>query len=198
VKPRSTRHACTSPVLTMPDRRYAGRARWSEHWQSLQRPVARAFDRASLRSTIDRMSPFAPHYREVAFGPAGAMRLLTVVLALLLVISGTLAAQHAQTSRSETDHTLLAESNTAHQPPAAEADSAANTVGEYIAVGLASGCIVIIICCVLGMALLAGRTLLFKLFVHIWRRVRTNALVAIAAVTPAPRPCLVTLSISRT
>lgn len=137
---------------------------------------------------------------EAVFGSVALMRLLTVVLAVLLVILGVLAAHHAQNAGGETGHVVLAEPETAHLPLAGDGESwPAIAVGE-VAVGLATGCVVLVVCCALGLALLASRAWRADLFRRLGNAVRfvREAFTVFPSVTPGARPSLVALSISRT
>lgn len=149
------------------------------------------------------MTPNLTLHVKAAPGPAALMRLVTIVVALLLVVLGVLAAHHAQTAPGETGHPVLTELATAHQPIAADPGAGpADVSAEHIAMGLATGCIVLIICCALGLAMLAARAWRAELF----RRLGSVAQLlhaVIIAVTSAPRgggarPSLIVLSISRT
>lgn len=149
------------------------------------------------------MSPTPVIRVKAARGPAALMRLVTIILALMLVVLGVLAAQHAQTAQGGTGHTVLTELDTAHQPLAVGVGSTSSDIaGAHIAIGLATGCIVLIVCCALGLALLAARAWRADLF----RRLSgaTQLLRAIivgatpGAVADRGRPSLIVLSISRT
>lgn len=137
---------------------------------------------------------------EAPTGPAAMMRFVTILLILMVGVLGILAAHHAETMQTDPGHAVLAELDTAHQPAAAGSASP-EIAGEHIAIGLATGCIVLIAGCALGLALLAGPT---------WRAALSRRLSAVAqplravigasttALNSAARPSLVALSISRT
>lgn len=135
--------------------------------------------------------------------PAALMRLVTIVIALLLVALGVLAAHHAETAQGESGHPVLAELTTAHQP-IAEPDAGASEISavEHFALGLAAGCIALIVCCALGLALLAARAWRAELFKRLGSAAQRLQSI-IAAAIPAPlgggaRPNLIALCISRT
>lgn len=134
--------------------------------------------------------------------PAALMRLVTIVVALLLVVLGILAAHHAQTTQGESGHPVLTELATAHQPIADSAAGAPEiSAAEHIAMGLAAGCIALIVCCALGFAVLAARAWRAELFRRLGSAAQLLRATVIAA-TPAllgagARPSLIVLSISR-
>lgn len=135
--------------------------------------------------------------------PAALMRLVTIVIALLLVALGVLAAHHAQTAQGESGHPVLTELTTAHQP-IAEPDAGVFEISavEQLALGLAAGCIALIVCCALGLALLAARAWRAELSRRLGSAAQLARAIAIAAM-PAllgagARPSLIVLSISRT
>ena len=133
-------------------------------------------------------------------GPSAVMRLVTIVLALMLVVLGVLVAHHAQAAQGETGHAVLAEPVTAHQPLGADGGASPAVAAERIAVTLATGCIVLIVCCALGLALLAARAWRMDLIRGLSAAspsLRT-AIISATALTSVPRPSLVALSISRT
>lgn len=129
------------------------------------------------------------------------MRLFTVILAVTMVLLGALAAHHVQAAQGETGHAVVAELDTV-PPPLAGIGGSPDSVGEHLVLGLATGCIVLIACCTLGLALLAARA---------WRAERFRRLNGVAQslceliIGPPPttlaavaQPSLVALSISRT
>lgn len=134
-------------------------------------------------------------------GPAMMMRLFTIILAVTMVILGALAAHHGQVDRGETSHAVIAELDTAASSLAESAGSP-DSASEHLMIGLATGCIVLIVCCTLGLALLAARAWRAGLF----RRTNAIAQSLCALIIGAPptalatvaRPSLVALSISRT
>lgn len=139
---------------------------------------------------------------EAAPGPAAMMRLFTIILAVTMVILGALAAHHhAQVAQGEITQAVIAEFDTAPLPLAERAGSPDST-SEHLMLGLATGCIVLIAYCTLGLALLAARA---------WRAELLRRLNAVAQslcaliIGPPPTtlatiapPSLVALSISRT
>lgn len=149
------------------------------------------------------MTPNPTFHVKAGHRPAALMRLVTIVVALLLVVMGVLAAHHAQTAQGETGHPVLTELATAHQPIAAGLDAGASDMSaEHIAMGLATGCIVLIVCCALGLALLAARAWRAELFKRLGSAAQRLQSI-IAAAIPAPlgggaRPNLIALCISRT
>lgn len=134
-------------------------------------------------------------------GPAGMMRLFTIILAVTMVILGALAAHHAQGTQGETNHAVIAELDT-NLPPLAASGGSPDSAGEHLMLGLATGCIVLIACFTLGLALLATRAWRAQLF----RRLNAVVHALYALIIDAPptalatvaRPSLVALSISRT
>lgn len=142
---------------------------------------------------------------KAAPGPAALMRLVTIILALMLVVLGVLAAQHAQTAQGGTGHTVLTELDTAHQPFAVGVgvgSTSSDIAGAYIAVGLATGCIGLIVCCALGLALLAARAWRADLFRRLSGATQLLRVIIVGATPGAvagrDRPSLIVLSISRT
>lgn len=137
---------------------------------------------------------------KAAPGPAALMRLVTAVLALMLVVLGVLAAQHAQTSQGEIGHTVLMELEVAHQPLTAVGGAVSDTAGELLTFGLVAGCIVLIICCALGLALLAARAWRAEPFRRLGRAVQLFRAMVGGAIPAGggARPSLIALSISRT
>jgi|GEM_PF-1203477 hypothetical protein len=155
----------------------------------------------SRASNIGEMSLPVALRLEAPPGPAAMMRLVTIILALMMVLLGVLAAHHAQTAQGEAGHAIVAEFETAHQPLAA-GGAAPDIAAEHLAVGLAAGCIVLIACCALGLALLASRAWRADLFRRpstVAQQLRTVILgAASTTLTTISRPSLVALSISRT
>ena len=128
------------------------------------------------------------------------MRLVTIFLAVTMVVLGALAAHQAQTAQAATSHAVLAELDAAPQPLAGSGGSS-DIAGEHLMVGLATGCIVLIACCTLGLALLSARAWradLFRRLSAIAQPLRAVIGATPTALTPAARPSLVALSISRT
>src|SRR5690554_222014 len=89
-------------------------------------------------------------------GPAAMLRLLTIIMALMLVVLGALAANHAQAAQAETSQSIGAEPDTAHQLTTADGGAALQGDDTHIALGLATGCIVLIACCAFGLATLSA------------------------------------------
>lgn len=131
--------------------------------------------------------------------PATIMRLVTILLAVTMVALGALAAHHAQTAQGDVSHSTVAELGTSSQPLAASGGAPA-VAGERFMVGLATGCIVLIACCTLGLALAARvwRADLFRRLGSVANPLRTVIGANPTALTPATCPSLVALSISRT
>lgn len=128
-------------------------------------------------------------------------RLLTTLLALTIVILGALAAHHVQAAPTGASHMTIAEVNTVPQP-LMSGDESVTFAAEQIVAGVTTGCIVLIACCVLGLALISA---------HAWRARLHERISAVARLIPtllinappttlptAARPSLVALSISRT
>lgn len=136
--------------------------------------------------------------------PAALMRLVTIVVALLLVLLGVLAAHHAQTAQGEPGHAVLTELATAHQPLAPDHGAGSfDGSAENIAMGLATGCIVLVVCCALGLALLVARAWRADLFRRLGRATQVLRAIITIVASPAPfggraGPSLIVLSISRT
>ncbi len=139
------------------------------------------------------------HILDARPSPARMMRLVTILLVLMLGALAMLAAHHAQTTPAETSHAVLAEYDTSPQPIAGNGGTT-NTAGELLVVGLATGCIVLIACCTLGLALSARawRADLFRRPSSVAKPLRAVIGGNPTALTPAARPNLVALSISRT
>ncbi len=134
-------------------------------------------------------------------GPAAMTRLITVVLALMMIGLGVMAAHHAQTAQSAPGHAVVVELKTAHQPVSAEGHAPPDFIVGDIAVGLATGCIVLIACCALGLALMAARAWradLFRRLIAAARSLPATIIDAAPGVAGVPRPSLIALSISRT
>ncbi|HLS13536.1 MAG TPA: hypothetical protein VK095_03400 [Beutenbergiaceae bacterium] len=124
------------------------------------------------------------------------MRLVTILLAVVMVVLGALAAHHAQTVQGETSQPVVLEVDAAAQPLAGSG-GAPDSPGGHPAAGLVTGCIVLIACLALVPAR-AGRGDLLKRLSWV-----TDTLRAVIGVTPtgptfAARPDLIALSISRT
>lgn len=128
------------------------------------------------------------------------LRLATIILMLVLGFLVLFAAHHAQTTQGETSHVVLAEIDNASQPLAGN-DASPDIADENLAVGLATGCIVLTVCCALGLALQsvrAWRSDLFRRLNSVAKTVRAITGVSPTALLSAARPSLVALSISRT
>ncbi len=128
------------------------------------------------------------------------MRLITIVLALMVGVVGMMmVAHHAQTALGESGQAVLAEFDTLPQSLTGGVVST-DTAGEYLVAGLATGCILLIACCALGLALLtirAWRADLFRRLGRVAQPLRAVILATPMALTPAIPPDLVALSISR-
>src|SRR5690625_4202926 len=74
-----------------------------------------------------------------------AMRLVTILLAVVVVVLGALAAHHAQTVQGETSQPVVLEVDAAAQPLAGSG-GAPDSPGGHPAAGLVTGCIVLIAC----------------------------------------------------
>ena len=138
-----------------------------------------------------------------ARGPNALMRLVTIVVVLLVVTLGVLAAQHGQTARSEPGHLVFTELSTAHQVSAVDSDAGASeSSAEQVAIGLGAGCIVLIVCCALGLALRAARARLAELSRRLANATERLLATFLAVFRDRPgvtaRPSLIVLSISRT
>lgn len=133
------------------------------------------------------------------------MRLVTTVVALMLVILAMLAAHHAQTIQEQNGHAVVAELDATHQSVAAPGGIGPASVGveaEQVMIGLATGCLVLIACCALGLALLASRTWRAQLAIGLNSMMRALRIGdfggRFGAFAGDSRPSLVALSISRT
>lgn len=128
------------------------------------------------------------------------IRLLTTLLALTIVILGAMAAHHVQAAPTGASHMTIAEANTVPQP-LVDGDSSVFFAAEQLAAGVATGCIVLIACCVLGSALISARAWRARLHERISAVARFPTPLIKAPPTALPtaaRPSLVVLSISRT
>lgn len=145
------------------------------------------------------MSQPPAHSPATRYSPAAMTRLVTILLVLMLGALAMLAAHHAQTAQAETSHAVLAEYDTSPQP-LADNGGTTDTAGEGLVVGLVTGCIVLIACCALGLALAARvwRADLFRQLGSVATALRTLIRANPTALTPAACPSLVALSISRT
>lgn len=132
-------------------------------------------------------------------GPAVMMRLVTIFLILMVGVLGILAAHHAETVQTDTSHAVLAGLDIGPQP-AVVGDASPEIAVEHIAIGLVTGCIVLIAGCVLGLALLAApwRAALSRRLSALAQRLRTVIGASSTALSSAARPNLVAFSISRT
>lgn len=138
------------------------------------------------------------HSLEARPSPATMMRLVTVLLVLMLGILAMVAAHHAQTAQGEASHAVL-EYDTTSQLLAGNGGSS-DIAGEHVVAGLATGCIVLIACCALGLALAARvwRADVFRQLSSVAKPLRANIGASLTALTSAARPNLIALSISRT
>lgn len=136
------------------------------------------------------------------------MQLFVMVFSLVLVSMGILASHHAQVTEDRVAQSTVAELGVVFQAltPAGEASSSSSSSAALsstqIVGGLAVGCLFLIACCTIGLALIAAR---------VWRGKLPRTLNAIplrretrilgwtpAGPSTAARPSLVALSISRT
>lgn len=137
------------------------------------------------------------------------MQLFIMVFSLVLVSMGILASDHAQVTEDRVAQSTVAELGVVFQAltPAGEASSSSSSSSAalsstQIVGGLAVGCLFLIACCTIGLALIAAR---------VWRGKLPRTLNAIplrretrilgwtpAGPSTAARPSLVALSISRT
>lgn len=136
------------------------------------------------------------------------MQLFIMVFSLVLVSMGILASHHAQVTEDRVAQSTVAELGVVFQAltPAGEASSSSSSSAALsstqIVGGLAVGCLFLIACCTIGLALIAAR---------VWRGKLPRTLNAIplrretrilgwtpAGPSTAARPSLVALSISRT
>jgi len=144
------------------------------------------------------------HRAEFQLASGAMMRFITIALALVLVSFSAMAAHLAQTTEDRAGHTAIAAIVVTEQPAATDAsfgESSLGATGGLIATGLASGCVVLVLCCVLALALLgarAWRTGGFRLVRAVAPLLRLVVLGLTRAVVASRRPCLIALSISRT
>lgn len=130
------------------------------------------------------------------------MRALTVVLAGLLLLLGALAAHHAEAIKPEAAYLASDVMQDEHEPGLAlgAEQTAQTSAGDGVLATLAAGCVVLAICCVIGLAIL-GRAqwaaLLARYFgVAVPGRIRTLTLASFPSALSGPS--LLLLSISRT
>lgn len=126
------------------------------------------------------------------------LRALTVVLAGLLLLLGALAAHPAEATAP--DASYLASDVMQDQHGLGGEQGAQMSAGESALATLAAGCVVLAICCVIGLAIL-GRArwaalLARYLGVAVPGRMRTLPLTSFPSALNGPSPLL--LSISRT
>ncbi len=128
------------------------------------------------------------------------LRALTIVLTGLLLVLGALAAHHAENTTEEAPHLTV----TALEDTHALTDSAtqgAPALNQTVLVGLAAGCAVLAICCLIAMALLNRAhwsALLARYLGALLPGAAKFSGVSPATVSAIPAPSLITLSISRT
>lgn len=144
-----------------------------------------------------------PALRTAVGGPNALMRLVTIIVVLLVATLGVLAAQHAQTARGETGHLVSTELATAHQASALGPDGGVSeSSAEQVAIGLVTGCIVLIVCCALGLALWAARAWRAELSRRLFNATQGLLATFLSVTRDRPgvtaRPSLIVLSISRT
>jgi len=125
-----------------------------------------------------------------------------MVVALLLVLLGVLAANHAEIVPNESRYTVPSQLVTTYPPTTVNLDVIASEFSVGHVRGLATGCIVLIMCCTVGLALLAAgawRAELFRRLAHAVQLLQVRSIGAIPArLGGGTRPCLIVLSISRT
>ncbi len=132
------------------------------------------------------------------------MQLFIMVFSLVLVSMGILASHHAQVTEDRVAQSTVAELGVVFQAltPAGEASTSAALSSTQIVGGLAVGCLFLIACCTIGLALIAARVWHGKLprtpnAIPLRRDTRILGWTP-AGPSTAARPSLVALSISRT
>lgn len=136
------------------------------------------------------------------------MQLFIMVFSLVLVSMGILASHHAQVTEDRVAQSTVAELGVVFQAltPAGEASSSSSSSAALsstqIVGGLAVGCLFLIACCTIGLALIAARVWHGKLprtpnAIPLRRDTRILGWTP-AGPSTAARPSLVALSISRT
>ncbi|CAN5489385.1 hypothetical protein BH10ACT7_BH10ACT7_20750 [soil metagenome] len=130
---------------------------------------------------------------------AGALlRALTMFLCGIVVVLGALAAHHADLADSGDLPPGVAQLQDEHHI----SDSAGSSVGAdgSALLGIAGGCAVLVICCVVALTLLNRRSWSAALARYLGSALptRSGPARAVPVVLDLPTPSLITLSISRT
>lgn len=128
------------------------------------------------------------------------LRALTVVLAGLLLLLGALAAHHAEAATPDSAYIASDALQDAHGLALDDERAASTSAGESVLATLAAGCVVLAICCVIGLAILARAQWAALLARYLGASVPPQSRVFTLSSIPSAlaAPSLISLSISRT
>lgn len=129
-----------------------------------------------------------------------ALRALTIVIAGILLVLGAVAAQHAETASPVSSSVATEGTHQKAGHEEGEVTTGTYSVGEGAFVTLAAGCVVVAICCVIGLALLAKSRWYAYLARYLGAALPGQARIDDLGALRSPRraPSLISLSVSRT